>query len=117
MTETLVCPRCRRMNPLGAAACSDCGASLQASTPVEIEEPRPLVTVDALCPMCGVPMHAGDVRIDFPVLLWNWNMLWLKVVFRLRGRREEATVLKPEDKHPAARCSRCGGVWIGAAAA
>lgn len=112
MTETLVCPRCRRMNPLDAATCSDCGAGLQGSTPVELEEPGPIVTVDALCPACGVPMEAGDARIDFPVLLWNWNVLWLKVVFRLRGRREEATVLKPDDKRAAARCPRCGGVWI-----
>jgi uncharacterized Zn finger protein len=105
------------MNPVDAVRCSDCGAGLDDTTVQHVEErdAHPAVPVDALaCPACGVVMQAGDVSIRFPVLLWNWNAVWMKLVFRLRGRREETRVMDYGQTRAAARCPGCGGVWIGA---
>lgn len=118
MQDVRICPRCRRINPAQAGVCTDCGRDLSHAALTDVPDAEITRTVpppepNALaCPECGAAMQAGESHFRYSWLLWNWNVLTMKLSFNLLGRREEAIVMRPGDKRRSARCPRCGGVWI-----
>lgn len=125
MSAIRICPRCRKGNLPGASFCSDCGTCIQrvrAVQPPVASPPQPAMKVDAQgvthpvdCPVCGARLEAGDALIHIHRWLWDWSVLGVSLVFRLRGRRQKDPVLGYGDERLAARCLSCGGVWIGPA--
>jgi hypothetical protein len=122
MEDVRICPRCRRIHPAQATVCSDCGHSLAGTAVTDVPEaeitlPDPQPEPGALtCPACGVAMQWGNTRLTYSRLLWNWNVLTMKLIFRLRDRPDEAVVMSPGYSRRSARCPRCDGVWISARA-
>lgn len=123
MSAIRICPRCRRGNLPDASFCSDCGTGIQrvrAAQPAVEPPPQPVMKVDARglthpvgCPACGAQLAAGDALIHVNGWLWDWSVLAVRLVFRLRGRRQKDPVLGYGEERLAARCLSCGGVWIG----
>ncbi len=119
MDSIRICPRCRRGNPADASVCSDCGSVID-HVRATVPPLEPAMKVDPRggthpvhCPICGVPLEAGDASIHVNGWLWDWSALTTRLVFRRRGRREKLRVVEYGETRLAARCPSCRGVWIG----
>ncbi|HEV3050075.1 MAG TPA: hypothetical protein VGX50_07195 [Longimicrobium sp.] len=67
------------------------------------------------CPTCGTRMEAGEagLAINYRRLVtWFTGSSWMELFFRRTGEDAKAWVMAPDRLAPAARCTRCGGVWI-----
>lgn len=122
-----LCPRCRSKNLAGAAVCSDCGAALVRDGGGGAPAPEPThpvierTVVGLCCPVCGTTMEAGEALLGANsgrlMTLLSGSSSWLELFFRRTGERETAWVMEPDTPSPAARCTRCGGVWLAPQAA
>lgn len=114
-----ICPRCRRGNPEDAEVCFDCGGRFPGSAAKPKPETAPAASepVAAVphCPACGTPMEAGEAGLGMNyrrLVTWFTGSSWLELFFRRGGKEPVEWVMRPDTPLPAARCTRCGGLWI-----
>lgn len=117
MQDARICPRCRRMNPVDADVCTDCGLDLRGTRVTHLADdtpPEPVRVEGLACPACGVPMKTGEAGVEYNHRrLWTWAFTWswLELFFREPGQKRE-WLMGPHVPAPAARCSQCGGLWL-----
>jgi hypothetical protein len=46
------------------------------------------------------------------LMTWFTGSSWLELFFRRTGEHAKAWVMAPDNPSLAARCTRCGGVWV-----
>jgi RNA polymerase subunit RPABC4/transcription elongation factor Spt4 len=117
--RTRVCPRCRRINGEGATFCRDCGGALVREGDGYAPAPKPPVPDPAVtglcCPACGTAMRPGEAALGMNyrrLATWFVGSSWLELFFRRAGEQEKEWLMRPGAPSAAARCDRCGGVWL-----
>lgn len=112
-----ICPRCRRKNSADAGFCWDCGAALVRES-VGCPPAPPVIdpVVAGLgCPACGTTMEAGEAGLAMNygrLTTWFAGSSWLELFFRRAGEQRKEWVMRPDTPSLAARCTRCGGIWL-----
>lgn len=109
--EIRICARCRRMNRVERARCSDCGANMEGA-PRAHYEPPPEPPFQPPCPRCGVRMRSGSAGMEygFPKALFRGHVL-PDLVFR-PSDAEETVRFSYGLRYLAHFCARCGGLWL-----